>query len=45
MKRAIRMLFLMVGLLCTYTALTVPAVALDGAPPPYCPPNQGWNCN
>jgi hypothetical protein len=44
MKRAIRMLILMVGLLCTFTAVTVPAVALDGAPPPYCPPPGGPDC-
>lgn len=41
MKRAIRMLFLMVGLMCTYSALATPVVApSDGAPPPYCPPRQ-----
>lgn len=40
MKRAIRVLILMVGLFCTYTAITLPtmAVAEDGAPPPYHPP-------
>jgi hypothetical protein len=39
MKRAIRMLFLMVGLLCTYTALAAPTVTTseDGAPIPVCP--------
>ena len=37
MKRAIRMLFLMVGLMCAYTSLATP-VASDGAPPPLCPP-------
>jgi len=38
MKRAIRVLFLMVGLLCTYTALAAPVVpTLDGAPIPVCP--------
>jgi len=40
MKRAIRTLFLVVGLLCTYTAVIVPAFALDGAPPPYCYPGD-----
>lgn len=43
MKRAIRMLLLMVGLFCTYTAVIVPAFALDGAPPPYCYPGE-QNC-
>jgi hypothetical protein len=40
MKRAFRVLILVVGLLCTYTALTVPtmAVAEDGAPIPCHPP-------
>jgi len=42
MKRAIRMLFLMVGLLCTYSALARPMMS-DGAPPPYCPPGHP-NC-
>ncbi len=43
MKRAFRVLFLMVGLLCTYTALTIPtmAVAEDGAPMPVHPPGGG----
>jgi hypothetical protein len=40
MKRAIRMVVLMVGLFCTCTAIIVPAVALDGAPPPYCAPGD-----
>jgi len=40
MKRAFRVLILMVGLFCTYTALTVPTVAVaeDGAPTPGHPP-------
>jgi hypothetical protein len=38
MKRAVRMLFLMVGMLCAYTALAAPAVPApeDGAPIPSC---------
>jgi hypothetical protein len=38
MKRAIRMLFLMVGMFCAYTALAAPAVTTpeDGAPIPAC---------
>jgi len=46
MKRAIRMLFLMVGLLCTYTALAAPALPTpgDGDPIPFCPPGSGGHC-
>jgi hypothetical protein len=44
MKRAIRMILLMVGLLGVYNAITLPAIALDGAPPPYCPPPVDPNC-
>ncbi len=42
MKRAIRMLFLMVGMFCAYTALAVPAVPApeDGAPIPVCNPGS-----
>ena len=42
MKRAFRMLILMVGLFCTYTAVVVPtiAVAEDGAPMPLRPPGR-----
>jgi hypothetical protein len=38
MKRAVRMLFLMVGMICAYTALAAPVVPvqLDGAPIPAC---------
>jgi hypothetical protein len=38
MKRAVRMLFLMVGMLCAYTALAAPTVLVpeDGAPIPAC---------
>lgn len=44
MTRAIRMVVLMVGLICSFAAVTVPASALDGAPPPYCDPNPGVPC-
>jgi len=45
MKRTVRMLILMVGLLLAYTAIAVPAVpALDGAPTPICPPGSGGRC-
>ena len=44
MKRAVRMLFLMVGLLCTYTALVTPSFAEEGAPPPMCPPGSNGHC-
>lgn len=46
MKRALRMVFLMVGLLCAGTALATPAMtsSLDGAPPAYCPPGSGGHC-
>jgi hypothetical protein len=38
MKRAVRMLFLMVGMICAYTALAAPVVPTpeDGAPIPKC---------
>ena len=36
MKRAVRMLFLMVGMICAYTALAAPIVPEDGAPIPKC---------
>jgi hypothetical protein len=38
MKRAVRMLFLMVGMICAYTALAAPVVPVpeDGAPIPEC---------
>ena len=38
MKRAVRMLFLMVGLICAYQALAAPVVPAseDGAPIPCC---------
>ena len=44
MKRALRMLFLMVGMFCAYQALAVPVVpTLDGAPIPVCNPGSR-NC-
>src|SRR5580704_4393472 len=44
--KALRILFLMVGLLCAGTALATPAMtsSLDGAPPAYCPPGSGGHC-
>ena len=39
MKRAVRMLFLMVGLVCTYVAVAAPIVpSFDGGPIPLCNP-------
>jgi hypothetical protein len=44
MKRAIRMLFLMVGLACTYVAVAAPMIPTpDGAPYPWCSPKNA-NC-
>ena len=44
MKRAIRTLILIVGLVGTFIAATVPQVpAADGGPLPMCPPG-GKNC-
>lgn len=34
MKRAIRMLILMVGLVCTYVVVATPALRADGGPSP-----------
>jgi hypothetical protein len=43
MKRAIRMLFLMVGLVGTYVAIATPMLhAFDGGPIPMCSPKL--NC-
>ncbi|MBZ5707440.1 MAG: hypothetical protein LAN63_19005 [Acidobacteriia bacterium] len=43
MKRAIRMLFLMVGLVCTYVAVAAPMLpAPEGGPMPFCNPKS--NC-
>ncbi len=46
MKRALRMLFLMVGLFCTYTAMVTPiaSFAEESAPPPMCPPGSNGHC-
>jgi hypothetical protein len=45
MKRAVRMLILMVGLVCTYTAFAAPAfTAPDGGPIPLCNPKNPANC-
>lgn len=46
MKRALRMLILVVGVLCTYTALVTPVASFadEGAPPPMCPLGSGGNC-
>lgn len=44
MKRTVRMLFLMVGLFMTYTALAAPVTpssGIDGAPIPVCDPPKG----
>jgi hypothetical protein len=41
MKRAIRMLFLMVGLVCTYVAVAAPMLpAPEGGPMPLCNPKN-----
>ena len=36
MKRAVRMLILMVGLACTYVMVAVPILHADGGPIPFC---------
>jgi hypothetical protein len=42
MKRAVRMLILMVGLVCTYEAVIAPVLyAFDGGPIPLCNPKTG----
>ena len=44
MKRAVRMLFLMVGLACTYVAVAAPMMVVrDGGPIPLCSPKKN-NC-
>ncbi|MBZ5599881.1 MAG: hypothetical protein LAN83_16335 [Acidobacteriia bacterium] len=44
MKRAIRMLLLMVGLACTYVAVAAPMLpAPEGGPFPFCNPKNP-NC-
>jgi hypothetical protein len=41
MKRAVRILFLMVGLVCTYVAVAAPIIAVrDGGPIPVCNPKH-----
>jgi hypothetical protein len=41
MKRAVRMLFLMVGLVCTYMAVAAPMMQVrDGGPIPLCSPKK-----
>jgi len=41
MKRAVRMLILMVGLVCTYVAVATPMLHADGGPIPSCNPKRG----
>lgn len=44
MKRAVRILLLMVGMVCTYVSVAAPVVpAPDGGPIPLCPPRKP-NC-
>ena len=43
MKRAIRMLILMVGLACTYVAIATPILNAELGPMPLCPPSKP-NC-
>ncbi len=40
MKRAVRMLILMVGLVCTYVAVATPMLHADGGPIPSCNPKR-----
>jgi hypothetical protein len=45
MKRAVRMLILMVGLFCVYEAVATPMLfAFDGGPILSCPPQAKGNC-
>jgi hypothetical protein len=45
MKRAVRVVILMLGLVGTYVAVAAPRVpAPDGGPIPMCPPKKGPNC-
>jgi hypothetical protein len=45
MKRAIRMLILMVGLACTYAVVATPMLQAEGnGPILVCPPSRGPNC-
>jgi hypothetical protein len=41
MKRAIRSLFLMVGLALAFVAVATPMLSADGGPIPVCNPNTG----
>lgn len=40
MKRAVRMLILMVGLACTYVAIATPILNAELGPMPLCPPSN-----
>ena len=40
MKRAVRMLILMVGLACTYVAIATPILNAELGPAPLCPPSN-----
>lgn len=40
MKRAVRMLILMVGLACTYVAIATPILNAELGPMPLCNPNN-----
>jgi hypothetical protein len=44
MKRAVRMLILMVGLACTYVAIATPILQAELGPMPLCPPKKP-NCD
>ena len=44
MKRAVRMLILMVGLACTYVAIATPILNAELGPMPLCNPNNP-NCS
>ncbi len=39
MKRAVRMLILMVGLVCTYVVVATPILHAEGGPIPSCSPH------
>jgi hypothetical protein len=45
MKRAVRIVILMVGLACTYVLVATPIMQADGGPMPLCNPRKGGaNC-
>jgi len=45
MKRAARMLILLLGIVGTYQAVAAPRIPTqDGGPIPVCPPKRGPNC-